>query len=618
MSPRALPQATLFFALVLGASQGLATVKVSPAPAVRITGDELESLPSANRNIADYLRQTPGIQTEQPVSPSAQKVDQVLDPLTHPAIRVQLDDFKRDLNAANGKDAKLEVIAESRSDIARAKQALGEYGDTSFYTSAEAALDELEAYFKSDQYDPSKDQPPGTAEVIIRGSSSAVEPVLSYTGTFTDPTFGLTLRGPQAVAGLTAEYGRYSGGVINVITKSGRNEFSGLSFNLKYDDWQPDADVGSDDYTTQTQGGRWTGSTLGGPIVKDKLWFWASYGTDVVLDRALFIGNTTEEGRFQVESNGQSTTVNPDTSTLFNPTPGSFTGYSGSPYQGQVIDPRVLDSTYDKLFYPSSTLGSYGTGFGGTAIINQDFVNRVADRMMDGSTGATGGSRYTGVQSPNEFLQNYFTDHPVYGDHSIKFGFDSGTTGFENGNGMTLFGSDGWSTGGGATYTPTISNDALIRMAMGIDTVPAPNREAPGVDLRQLNPRNYSAPSIESGSSLYVNDRWQLNDKWSFNIGLRYEDVSDIDATNNTDSYNTIDVDKISPRLGIAYDVRGDGKLQFNSSYSEYAGRYSELSQPTTGGSNWDGTFGFDAGGRGDAAMRDRIGLRPAQRCHAL
>ncbi len=599
MSPRALPQTTLFFALVVGASPGVTTVKLAPGTAIDIAGAELESLPSADRNIADYLRQTPGVQTEQPVSPSAQKVDQIIDPLINPATRVQLNDFKRDLNAANGKDAKLAVIAETRRDLAEASATVGEFVDQSFNASAEAALNDLEAYFKSDKYDPSKDQAPGTAEVIIRGSSSAVEPVLSYTGTFTDPTFGLTLRGPQAVAGLTAEYGRYSGGVINVITKSGSNNFSGLSFNLKYDDWQPDATVGDGDYSAQTQEGRWAGTTLGGPIIKDKLWFWASYGTNVDLDRSLFIGNTTEEGRFQVESNGQSTTVNPNTSTLFNPTPGSFTGFSGTAYQGQIIDTKVLDSTNDKLFYPNTTLGSYGTGFGGTVVINQDFVNRVADRMGSRNSGATGGSRYTGVQILSEFAQNYFTDHPVYGDHSIKFGFDSGTTGFENGNGMTLFGSDGWSTGGGATYTPTISHDALIRMAMGIDTVPAPNREAQGVDLRQLNPRNYSAPSIESGSSLYVNDRWQLNDKWSFNIGLRYEDVSDVDATNETGSYNAIDVEKISPRLGIAYDVRGDGKLQFNSSYSEYAGRYSELSQPTTGGRNWDGTFGFDAGGRG-------------------
>ena len=43
----------------------------------------------------------------------------------------------------------------------------------------------------------------------------------------------------MATAGVSAEYGRFSGGVVNVITKSGGNTFSG-SFRdtLNNDNWR--------------------------------------------------------------------------------------------------------------------------------------------------------------------------------------------------------------------------------------------------------------------------------------------------------------------------------------------------------------------------------------------
>ena len=40
-------------------------------------------------------------------------------------------------------------------------------------------------------------------------------------------------------SGISAEYGRFSGGVVNVITKSGGNEFSGsVRVNYTNDDWR--------------------------------------------------------------------------------------------------------------------------------------------------------------------------------------------------------------------------------------------------------------------------------------------------------------------------------------------------------------------------------------------
>src|SRR4051812_29895812 len=88
-----------------------------------------------------------------------------------------------------------------------------------------------------------------------------------------------------ATAGISAEYGRFSGGVVNVVTKSGGNTLSG-SFreSLINDDWRTlspfeqtaiandpaHKELRVDDVVPTHE------YTLGGPIRKDRLWFFTS------------------------------------------------------------------------------------------------------------------------------------------------------------------------------------------------------------------------------------------------------------------------------------------------------------------------------------------------------
>src|SRR5262245_11521284 len=77
---------------------------------------------------------------------------------------------------------------------------------------------------------------------------------------------------------ISAEYGRFSGGVINMVTKSGGNTFSG-SFrenftNPKWIDETPRqkaANIANPDLLGKSSEG-----TFGGPIMRDKLWFFSS------------------------------------------------------------------------------------------------------------------------------------------------------------------------------------------------------------------------------------------------------------------------------------------------------------------------------------------------------
>ncbi len=78
-----------------------------------------------------------------------------------------------------------------------------------------------------------------------------------------------------------------------------------------------------------------------------------------------------------------------------------------------------------------------------------------------------------------------------------------------------------------------------------------------------VNPRQ---PTSFKTNSFYVNDRWQLNDRWSFNLGVRYDENDGIDSSGAV----VADHRKISPRLGLNWDVKGDGDLLVNASYGTY------------------------------------------------
>src|SRR5688572_1367597 len=79
--------------------------------------------------------------------------------------------------------------------------------------------------------------------------------------------------------GYEAEYGRSTGGIINVITKSGGNELTGDVFGyLDSDSLQSDTEeIDSSNGTVVGFDRSDWGADLGGFIVRDKLWFFAAY-----------------------------------------------------------------------------------------------------------------------------------------------------------------------------------------------------------------------------------------------------------------------------------------------------------------------------------------------------
>jgi len=76
-----------------------------------------------------------------------------------------------------------------------------------------------------------------------------------------------------------AEYGRYQGGIVDVVTKSGTNQFHGAAFEYFRNEklnavrWAPPGVTGTKDPLDRNQ----FGAAFGGPLQKDKTFFFASY-----------------------------------------------------------------------------------------------------------------------------------------------------------------------------------------------------------------------------------------------------------------------------------------------------------------------------------------------------
>ena len=122
-----------------------------------------------------------------------------------------------------------------------------------------------------------------------------------------------------------AEYGEFSGGQISVITKSGNNVFHGSAF-----DFLRNTDLDGRNYFSPTRGAfrqNQFGGTLGGPIRRDKIFFFTDYqGTRQT--------EGIDTGDISVPSNADRTGNLADLSS-------SLTGSVGGPYFANLLTEKL-------------------------------------------------------------------------------------------------------------------------------------------------------------------------------------------------------------------------------------------------------------------------------------
>src|SRR4029450_1720687 len=200
---------------------------------------------------------------------------------------------------------------------------------------------------------------PGT--LSISGAPSFDTTVLLEGSEVSAPYFGSApgVYGEEALeevqvltSGIGARYGRFQGGVINAVTKSGGNTFDGsVRVDLTNQEWnqKTPAHEGQTDKLNQVYS-----ATVGGPILKDRLWFFLvgrkipSEDTTAQTQLSLINYPTSyDETRYQGKLTGA---ITPDhvLNLSFMKFTGDRTGYAGLPAgdlrsaTGQRSDPRNI------------------------------------------------------------------------------------------------------------------------------------------------------------------------------------------------------------------------------------------------------------------------------------
>jgi outer membrane receptor protein involved in Fe transport len=422
--------------------------------------------------------------------------------------------------------------------------------------------------------------------------------------------------------GAKAEYGSYSGAAIDVLTRSGSNTFHGnAAYYSEIKGWfktnQPaDGPLASDTWLFVQQGDvlagttktNWEGNfTLGGPILKDRLWFYGAF--DYIRSDSLPVNWSllnTYTGRYldakisaepfrnnrawinyHYEHNtsaGWSWGTQPewDTSMTYGPTTYNHTAsaqWQYLPTSNMIFTAKYLGFwTDDQPHIPEPGIGhpgyinwwKWGTQYG----IAGDFPYVEAQKS----------SRNT-IQADMSYYAEDFL-----GEHDIKFGAQ-----YTKGRGNWMGGyfqnyvNFTYPLGGWWGYdTGRINIDYLKAYTWYAD-----NAVQDGLLFYNMKDTLNPFLTVRTADSLgfFIDDQWSPAKRLTLNLGLRYDRMTTKYGKGKVYDYvtspeeingpppvlrdrastdNIFDFKTLSPRVGLTYLLTSDGKTVFRASYGRY------------------------------------------------
>jgi outer membrane receptor protein involved in Fe transport len=406
-------------------------------------------------------------------------------------------------------------------------------------------------------------------------------------------------------SGISAEYGRFAGGVVNMLTRSGGNERHGsIRDSLTSDKWTaktPKTTSRNDTINNTYE------ATLGGYVFKDRLWYFlAGRSFKITADRQLYSTNIPYTyGDDQKRYEGKLTfALNPnhriigsylkvkedETNYLFtslrNLDPSTIDPYRATPndltavnYTGVLTDNFFVEAQYSKKNFSFVNSGSeYTDLIQGTVI--RDNVNGWASN----SAYFCGGCGDIERNNDDWMVKgSWFATSSALGSHDIVFGYDS----FDD-----MRREDNYQSGSNFIYWPT---EYLTRADGSIVLDPTLGEPIPiaygdgSSDFTYWALLTPSKTSHFRTNSVFVNDRWRLNNHFSFNIGLRYDKNDGEDQAHNTVAKDS----RVSPRLGVTYDLHGDGNWLFNAGYGHYVTAIAGTGNVADKGAGSPSQFGY-------------------------
>jgi outer membrane receptor protein involved in Fe transport len=374
--------------------------------------------------------------------------------------------------------------------------------------------------------------------------------------------------------GISAEYGRFTGGVISTITKSGGNEFRG-SFrdsltNAKWTGktpWPTEADHIDKINSVYEE-------TLGGYLWRDRIWFFgAGRQAKTSTQRFTTITNIpytfgADEKRIEAKLTGQITARHNLTASYLD-----ISDVRTNDIQFTIMD---LGSVFNRELPNSLVSAQYNGVITTNLFVSANYANKkfafvgsgspFRDRifgtlMVDNPTGRRyWTSTFCGTctdEERNNFSwtakANYFLSSRTLGSHTLVAGVDRYSetrlaNNHQSGSDFRILGN--------------------VRI-VGTDVFPVLD----STSVIQWNPIfQFADGSHLKTDSLFVNDRWDFNPHFSFNVGVRY----DKNDAKDDDNHVVSDDSAFSPRLGLQYDIRGDGRHKVNLNFGRYVTKIAE------------------------------------------
>jgi len=391
-----------------------------------------------------------------------------------------------------------------------------------------------------------------------------------------------------SVSDVSAEYGRFTGGVINMLTKSGGNEFhASVRDTMTNDKWTAKTPLTTaqraDKINNQYE------ATLGGFLMKDHIWFFGAYrniktnfsGQTYITNEPYSYGakESRYEGKltFAITPNhrivGDYLQINHDDFGYgFNPSGYNFMDLASvyvrqlpqdlkaANYTGVLTDNFFVEGQYsEKHFTFQNSGGRFMDLAHGTPI--DDYINYGYNGFYNSPIFCAVCPLGAEKRDNKDYLAkaSWFLSTAGAGSHDIVVGYDQ----FED-----MRTANNWQSG--SSWFIYLFTQGSVLGANG-----RPVLDANGTPYPMISSGDVLgwAPifSLSHGNdfktdSIFVNDKWRLNNSWSFNLGIRYDKNHGVNASNQVTAKDS----NVSPRVGLTFDPKGDGDWQFNASYAKY------------------------------------------------
>jgi outer membrane receptor protein involved in Fe transport len=388
----------------------------------------------------------------------------------------------------------------------------------------------------------------------------------------------------------SAEFGRSTGGIVNVVTKSGTNDFHGGAFAFYRNE-----SLNSKTFFQDKQNlakppfKQWQyGATLGGPLQKDKAHFFLSYERNQRDDYTTVDTNgalPSQQGNFPQPFRNNFVLAKVDVQLNDSNTLVARYGLEDNNRAHDFIGGNVLASSgalnsnkiHSGILKNTTVLGN--NKLNEFVAVFQHFENNITaeDNSKPGITtpdfvfGANLNTPQQTIQKRFQFRDDFsFRKEGWGGDHAFKVGAEVLRSHY------------------GGFFVPTLYGNFVFNRSLGSNLNTYLNSIA---DTFSGSAGNNNFDDNWTYVAGYIQDDWKPSRKLTLNLGVRYE-IQYGPYSNNFDtlpirtlkalgfnSQRKQDYGDIGPRAGFAYDVNGDGKVVVRGGYGRY---YDEIFQNIT------------------------------------